>query len=226
MFLTLEVYPQVWGFPPHWLYSLHWYLTIKWCKWWVKHQATDIPVLGLIWMAKSVGLASLEETQPEVHQELRKPAPVLALDISSWRKKKRRMASVHREQYVPLAQKLHRCNRKEQAEEDRIGKTKAMKQDAQKQKGRCQYLHFRDCMAGTARTGEAALVSRLQEDAASGYIHAASLIQRDGRDKIGSKIWLLCPTDHVFTFTHSSGLPWSICLQCNSFLDLHRIFKV
>lgn len=180
-----------------------------------------------MWMAKSVGLASLEETQQEVHQEVRKPAPVLGLDISSWRKRKKRKTSVHREQYVPLVQRLHRCNRKEQAEEDRVGKTKAMKQDAWKQKGRCQYLHFRDCMTGTASTCKAALVRRLQEDAASsGYIHAASLIQWDEKDKIASKIWLLCPTDHVFTFTHSSGLSWRIRLQHNSFLDLHSIFKV
>lgn len=35
---------------------------------------------------------------------------------------------------------------------------------------------------------EAALMSGLQEDVASAYIHATSLIQGDGRNKTGSRI--------------------------------------
>lgn len=35
---------------------------------------------------------------------------------------------------------------------------------------------------------EAAWMSELQEDAASAYFHAPSLIQEDGRNKSGSKI--------------------------------------
>lgn len=53
---------------------------------------------------------------------------------------------------------------------------------------------------------EAALMIGLQEDSSFAYIHDCSLIQGDGRNKTGSKIWLLCSTDYEFTSTQNSGL--------------------